>query len=307
VCDGTAPRERRRRAARQLARLADAGVPGADPAVWYGLADPSVGEPLRVADERIVVSPSTVEVLARCPLRWMVERHGGQDPAELASITGLLVHALAQAAANGADEVALRAELDRAWDAVDAGAPWFSRRERARVHAMMDTFLGWLRATRGELTQVAVEQDFTVDVPETPVRVRGRIDRLEADAEGHPVVVDVKTGRQPVTENDAKEHPQLAVYQLAAAYGAFRKLGLDQEPGGARLLYVSKANRRKLATERNQDALDEEGLKHWTGVVADAAAASTGPEYVARQNPDCARCPVRFSCPVNPSGRQVTE
>jgi superfamily I DNA/RNA helicase/RecB family exonuclease len=307
VCDGTVPAERRRRAARQLARLAEAGVPGADPDLWYGLPELSSAQPLRVADERIVVSPSTVEVLARCPLRWMVERHGGQDPAELASITGVLVHALAQAAADGADEVALRAELDRAWDAVDAGAPWFSRRERARLHAMMDTFLGWLRATRGELTQVAVEEAFSVDVPETPVRVRGRVDRLEADADGHPVVVDVKTGRQPVTENDAKEHPQLAVYQLAAAYGAFRRLGLDSEPGGARLLYVSKANRKKAATERNQGALDEEGLKHWTGVVADAAAASTGPDYVARQNPDCSRCPVRFSCPVNPSGRQVTE
>ncbi|MPZ86325.1 MAG: DUF2800 domain-containing protein, partial [Actinophytocola sp.] len=309
VCDGTAPPERRQRAARQLARLADAGVPGASPEVWYGLPDLSSAVPLRPRDDRVVVSPSTVEVLAKCPLRWMVERHGGQDPAELASITGVLVHALAQAAADGADEVALRAELDRAWDAVDAGAPWFSRRERARVHAMMDTFLGWLRATRGELTQVAVEEDFAVDVPaaDPAVRIRGRVDRLEADADGHPVVVDVKTGRQPVTEADAKEHPQLAVYQLAAAYGAFTRLGLDREPGGARLLYVSKANRKKLATERNQDPVDEEGLKHWTGVVADAAAASAGPDYVARQNPDCPRCPVRFSCPVNPSGRQVTE
>ena len=52
------------------------------------------------------------------------------------------------------------------------------------------------------------------------------------------MVVDVKTGRQPVTEADAREHPQLAVYQLAAAYGAFVELGLDTEPGGARLLYV---------------------------------------------------------------------
>jgi superfamily I DNA/RNA helicase/RecB family exonuclease len=309
VCDGTVPAERRRRAARQLARLADAGVPGADPDLWYGLPDVSSANQLRVADERIAVSPSTVEVLARCPLRWMVERHGGQDPAELAAVTGMLVHALAQAAADGADEVALRAELDRAWDAVDAGAPWFSRRERARVHAMMDTFLAWLRHSRGELTQVGVEQDFAVDLPEAdpPVRVRGRVDRLESDVDGRPVVVDVKTGRAAVTEADAREHPQLAVYQLAAAYGAFARLGLDREPGGARLLYVSKANRRKHATERNQDALDEEGLKHWTGVVVDAAAASAGPDYTARQNPDCARCPVRFSCPVNPSGRQVPE
>ncbi len=59
VCDGTAPAERRGRAARQLARLAAAGVPGADPDVWYGLPELSSTVPLRVADERIVVSPST--------------------------------------------------------------------------------------------------------------------------------------------------------------------------------------------------------------------------------------------------------
>jgi len=309
ACDGAAPPDRRRRAARQLARLAEAGVPGAHPDSWYGLADLSTAKPLRGKEEAVTVSPSTVEILAKCPLRWAIERHGGTDPAELASITGVLVHALAQAAATGADEVHLRAELDRAWDAVDAGAPWFSRKERQRVHAMLDTFLSWVAATRGELTQVAVEHDFTVDVPETRARIRGRVDRLEKDNEGHPVVVDVKTGRQAVSESDAQEHPQLAVYQLAAAYGAFVKLGLDTEPGGARLLYVAKANRRKknAATERTQDAVGEDGVKHWTGVVADAAAASTGPEYTAKQNPDCPRCPVRTSCPMHASGRQVTE
>jgi len=308
VVDGDATEERRRDAARQLARLAEAGVPGAHPDSWYGVADLSTRNPLRDKKDKVTVSPSNVETLAKCPLRWAIERHGGTDPAELASITGVLVHALAQAAASGADEVHLRAELDRAWDAVDAGAPWFSRRERARVHAMLDTFLAWLTATRGELTQVAVEHDFAVDVPEAHVRIRGRVDRLEKDGENRPVVVDVKTGRQAVSESDAQEHPQLAVYQLAAAYGAFVELGLDAEPGGARLLYVAKANRRKKgATERNQDPVGEDGVKHWTGVVADAAEASTGPEYTARQNADCPRCPVRTSCPMHASGRQVTE
>ncbi|HEX6353997.1 ATP-dependent DNA helicase [Actinophytocola sp.] len=311
VCDSAASEDRRRRAARQLARLAEAGVPGAHPDTWYGLADLSSKEPLRGKGDGVTVSPSNVETLAKCPLRWAIERHGGTDPAELASITGVLVHALAQAAATGVDEVHLRAELDRAWDAVDAGAPWFSRRERQRVHAMLDTFLTWVAATRGELTQVAVEHEFDVEIPETEpnVRVRGRVDRLEKDDDNHPVVVDVKTGRQAISESDAQEHPQLAVYQLAAAYGAFVKLGLDTEPGGARLLYVAKANRRKknAATERNQDPVGEDGVKHWTGVVADAAAASTGPEYVAKQNADCPRCPVRTSCPMHSSGRQVTE
>lgn len=309
ACDSTLTEERRRGAARQLARLAEAGVPGADPRGWYGLPAVSSTDPLRTKDDTVTVSPSTVELLARCPLRWVVERHGGADPAELAAVTGMLVHALAQGAASGADEAELRAELDRAWDSVDAGAPWFSRRERARVHAMMDTFLTWLRSSRTELTQVAVERDVTVDLPpeeDAPkVRLRGRIDRLESDPDGRPVVVDIKTGKVPISADDAQEHPQLAVYQLAAAYGAFAELGLDTDPGGARLLYVSKRHRTTGAAERIQDRLDDDTKEHWLRVVHAAATSSTGPDYLAKQNADCPRCPVRTSCPIHPSGRQV--
>ena len=39
---------------------------------------------------------------------------------------------------------------------------------------------------------------------------------------------------------------------------------------------MSKANRRRHATERNQNPLDEESLKHWTGVVADGKFAGDG-------------------------------
>jgi superfamily I DNA/RNA helicase/RecB family exonuclease len=309
ACDVDAAPERRRRAARQLARLAAAGVPGADPAGWYGLPELTSTDPLRTNGETVSVSPSTVELLNRCPLRWMLERHGGSDPAELAAVTGTLVHALAQAAASGADEAELRAELDRAWDSVDAGAPWFSRRERTRVQAMMETFLAWLRTSRTELTQVAVEHDVNVTLPPTPdapkVRIRGRVDRLERDADGRPVVVDIKSGKVPISEADAAEHPQLAVYQLAAAYGAFRNLGLDAQPGGARLLYVSKRHRTTAAAERTQAPLDAETTQTWLDVVQTAATSSTGPTYTARENPDCPRCPARTSCPLHPSGRQV--
>jgi RecB family exonuclease len=217
----------------------------------------------------------------------------------------MLVHALAQGAASGLDDEALRAELDRAWDSVDAGAPWFSRRERDRVHAMMDTFLTWLRASRAELTQVAVEQEVTVDLPDSEIRLRGRIDRLESDVDGRPVVVDIKTSKVPISADDAQEHPQLAMYQLAAAYGAFAKLGLDSQPGGARLVYVSKRNRANGAAERTQTRLDDEAKKYWLNVVHEAANSGTGPNYLAKQNPDCPRCPVRFCCPIHPSGRQV--
>jgi superfamily I DNA/RNA helicase/RecB family exonuclease len=310
VCDGTADRVLRKRAARELARLADAGVPGAHPDSWYGLAELSTDAPLREPDAPVGVSPSTVEVLARCPLRWLLERHGGQDPVELYVVTGTLVHALAQAAAEGAAPDELRARLDEAWRSVDAGAPWFSARERQRVHAMLDTFLSWLGISRGQLTQHAIEHEVTVTLPREedgpPIRLRGRVDRLEADERRRPVVVDIKSGKTPVSIAEAKQHPQLAVYQLAAAYGAFTSLGLGTEPGGARLVYVSKSDRKTGAAERVQEPVDAETVQDWLSVVRKAAADSTGPSYQARENQDCPRCPGKSSCPLHSSGRQVT-
>ncbi|MEU5693739.1 ATP-dependent DNA helicase [Actinosynnema sp. NPDC020468] len=311
VCGEDEPVPRRERAAAQLARLAAEGVPGAHPDSWYGLAPVSTGDPLWTEEHTVSVSPSTVEVLAKCPLRWVVERHGGQDPAELASITGTLVHALAQAAASGAEEKELRTQLAEAWAAVDAGAPWFSRRERVRVERMLDTFLSWLASSRSQLTQVAVEEEISVEVPKKEggprLKVRGLVDRLETDRDGRPVVVDVKTGKNPVTKEEARQHPQLAVYQLASALGGFTHLGLRTDPGGARLLYVAKENKKTGATELEQSPLDEQGVRVWLEAVQAAAGSSVGPSYEARENQDCNRCPARTTCPIHESGRQVSQ
>ncbi|GLZ35905.1 DNA helicase [Lentzea sp. NBRC 105346] len=310
VCDDDEEPSRRQRAAVQLARLADAGVPGAHPDAWYGLAEVTTEDPLWTEEQKVSVSPSTIEVITKCPVRWVVERHGGQDPAELPSVTGTLVHALAQAAASGADAASLKEKLDEAWAAVDAGAPWFSRRERIRVEKMLDTFLNWLTSSRGQLTQVAIEEEMSVQVPQREngpwLQVRGRVDRLETDLDGRPVVVDIKTGKNPVTKEQGEEHPQLAVYQLATALGGFTHIGLGTEPGGARLLYVAREGRGG-AVERAQAPLDEQGVRKWLEVVQDAAESCVGPEYTARENTDCDRCPARTSCPIHPSGRQVSE
>lgn len=307
VCDPAD--ERRERAATELAKLAAAGVPGAHPDSWYGLRAASTEDPLVADGDPVRVSPSTVDTLTKCPLRWVLERHGGQDSAELASITGTLVHALVQAAAEGADAQELNRVLDTAWRSVDAGAPWFSRRERERVRGMLDAFLAWLRQSRSELTQVGAERDLDLTVPARDggpwLRVRGRVDRLEADRDGRPVVIDVKTAKAPVSHDAAEEHPQLAVYQLAAALGAFHD-GDSREPGGARLLYVAKTEARTgSATERGQAALDSERIRVWLDVLHSAAASSVGPAFVATENSDCPRCPARTSCPVHPAGRQV--
>ncbi len=316
VCDPAAGDERRGRAAVQLARLAEAGVPGAHPRDWYGVDPVSSEAPLRTAGEIVPVSPSDVEKIMRCPLRWVLERHGGGEVGALAAVTGSLVHALVQAEAGGADAVELQGALESAWARLDAGAPWFGRRELARVRGMLAAFDSWVRSSRADgLRLVAVEQPVQLDLAATEVprhgprlRLRGRVDRLEVDSEGRPVVIDVKTGKTAVSARAAAEHPQLAVYQLAAALGAFGELvGRRARPGGARLVYLADQRAGGDAKEPVQAPLDDAGVAHWEQVVRSTAEETSGSQFIARVGPDCDRCPVRTACPVNGSGRSVPD
>ncbi|MFD3705712.1 ATP-dependent helicase [Nocardia sp. NPDC058658] len=315
VCDPGADPERRDRAARQLARLADAGVPGTDPGDWYGTAELSSQRELWDDDDSpIGLSPSTVELLRTCPLRWALERHGGTDGDNPHAVKGNLVHTLVQALAGDVPEAQVRAALDQAWKTVDPADGWHSRSELRRTETMLETFLSWVRTTRGELTQAGVEVPVDCVLPARTegaraVRIRGRIDRLERDAQGRFVIVDVKTGKTPVSAKSVADHAQLATYQVAAAHGA---LDEDEsasavEPGGARLVYVAKPSTKTGATERTQSPLDNAGLDQWRTTIHDAADATRGPGYLAVRNDGCRHCPVAGSCPVQDTGRQVTD
>ncbi|MFD4353055.1 ATP-dependent helicase [Nocardia sp. NPDC058518] len=318
VCDPRADPERRDRAARQLARLADAGVPGTDPDDWYGTAELSSQRELWDDDDSpIGLSPSTVELLRTCPLRWALERHGGTDGDNPHAVKGNLVHTLVQALAGDVPEAQVRAALDQAWKTVDPADGWHSRQELRRTETMLETFLAWVRTTRGELTQAGVEVPVDCVLPARTegaraVRIRGRIDRLERDAQGRFVIVDVKTGKTPVSEKAVADHAQLATYQVAAAHGALDEEEPDvpapvADPGGARLVYVAKSNRKTGAAERTQSALDSDGLDQWRTTIHDAADATRGPGYLAVRNDGCRHCPVAGSCPVQDTGRQVTD
>ena len=51
--------------------------------------------------------------------------------------------------------------------------------------------------------------------------VSGRVDRLERTADGAQYIVDLKTGRTPVSDEEVAANPQLGVYQLAIQAGGF--------------------------------------------------------------------------------------
>jgi superfamily I DNA/RNA helicase/RecB family exonuclease len=314
---GTVEDSRRACAAVQLARLAAAGVPGADPQQWHGLGAVSTEEPLWSGDDHTVtLSPSTVQTLTDCPLRWLAERHGGTGARQVNSTLGSVVHALVAESGRTAEQ--LVAELENIWAAVPFDSPWYAANELDRHRAMLAAFAAWRAATRHELTEVGteVELDGIVAAPADGlpgVRVRGRIDRLERDAQGRLVIVDVKTAKSPVTKDDAQQHAQLGLYQLAVSEGLLGgsdQPGGDQhggdQPGGGRLVYVGKHTASGGATEREQSALGADGTEQWRDAVRAAAAATAGPNFAARVNDGCSHCPIKPTCPAHTTAAHNT-
>ncbi len=306
VCapDGAVDDAARGCAATQLARLAHAGVPGADPAGWHGLTPVSTGDSLCGAADVVTLTPSTLQALTDCPLRWLAERHGGTNARDLRSTIGSVLHVLI--AQPGKTESQLLAELERAWEHLPFDAQWHSDNELARYGAMVQAFVEWRTQSRRELTEVGVEVDVdgVLGVRREDggeVRLRGRVDRLERDAAGRLVIVDVKTGKTPVSKDDAQQHAQLAMYQLAVAEGMLPDGPAGVEPGGARLVYPARTGASGVV-EREQDPLTPTAREEWRDLIRQAADATAGPQFVARRNDGCAHCPIRPSCPAHAEG-----
>ncbi|MEU7958678.1 ATP-dependent DNA helicase [Micromonospora humida] len=306
IVDPAASVARRRAAAAELARLAAAGIPGAHPDDWWGLRSLSDDRPLADEGEPVRVTPSGMESALRCSLRWLLERHGGSGPASAAQGVGNLVHAAAMLAEDAsADRTALLEYVAARFDAIELAARWMVGPERERAEAMVDKLLRWLAGNPRRL--LAIEHEFAVrlDDPTRPIELTGRVDRLEVDADGRLVVIDLKTGKSTtVTEREVAEHPQLGAYQAAVEAGGFAEFG--DEAGGAALVQLGTGA--KDAREQTQAAAGQGPEAGWaTALVrrtADTMAAST---FAAVANAKCRVCPVRTSCPVSGQGRQVVE
>lgn len=295
--------ERRRAAALELARLAEAGVRGADPGTWWGLAALSDERPVHPAGESVPLSPSHVELFTRCQLRWFLEHVGGTGSNTTSQSVGTLVHAVAASAVGSAAsiEAALLARLEVLLPGVELGRGWAAGKEEAKARAMVRRLARWLDENRREV--LATELAFRAQVGRASIV--GQVDRIERDANGSAVVVDVKTGASAVPERDLREHAQLAVYQLAVERGAFADLGVV-EAGGAELVQLGKGAFAATHRVQRQPSLSSYDDPAWAEqLVVEVAEGMAGSAFRAVDNTLCARCPVRTSCPIRDEGRQV--
>jgi superfamily I DNA/RNA helicase/RecB family exonuclease len=293
------PSQVRAAAAAQLARLAAAGVRGASPRHWYALTE------MTAAGERlpgsIYISPSRVETFTKCGLRWLLEAAVGVRSPGAAQGLGIVIHAAAALAAEGADDGEVAKRVDELWQHLDFGSSWYSARQRAQAESMVAKFLNWHRGNPRELA--AVEQQFRVTMGD--ITITGQVDRLERDENGAAIIVDLKTGTSKPADADLDRNPQLGVYQLAVLLGAFEQFGLT-EPGGAELVQVGKAGLSATVRVQAQRGLASDPDPGWArDVVETVAAGMAGPVFRATANPGCRVCPVASSCPVDERGGQV--
>ncbi|MFI2644677.1 ATP-dependent helicase [Streptomyces sp. NPDC018610] len=316
----------REAAARRLARLAaladDEGrplVPAAHPDRWWGMDDPTASKvPLRDRDEPVVLSGSALDQLANtCALQWFLGREVKADaPASAAQGFGNVVHVLADEVASGrspADLAVLMERLETVWNALAFDAPWKSAQERDNARVALERFLEWHVLDRSGRTAVASEHTFDVTLTAGghQVRIRGSMDRVEADGEGRAYVVDFKTGKQAPTGAEVARHPQLAVYQLAVREGAVDEAfdGVRPEPGGAELVQLRQGAAKRDGGDSLPKVQAQEPLEgEWVGeLLATAAGKVLDERFAPTAGQHCAHCAFRASCSARPEGRQVVE
>ncbi|MFD5271278.1 ATP-dependent helicase [Streptomyces sp. NPDC058335] len=316
----------REAAARRLARLAALAdedgrplVPSAHPYRWWGMFEPTESKvPLRDRDRPVVLSGSALDQLANtCALQWFLGREVKADaPATVAQGFGNVVHVLADEVASGhtpADLAVLMERLDSVWNALAFDAPWKSAQEKEHARVALERFLKWHVMDRTGRTPVASEHDFdvTLEAGEYEVRIRGQMDRVEADGDGRAYVVDFKTGKAAPTAREVERHPQLAVYQLAVSEGAVDEVfdGARPEPGGAELVQLRQGAAKRDGGESLPKVQAQEPLEgEWVGdLLATAAGKVLDERFTPSAGQHCTHCAFRASCTARPEGRQVVE
>ncbi|WJZ01945.1 ATP-dependent DNA helicase [Corynebacterium freiburgense] len=314
VCDDAERPRRRRQAARQLARLADAGIYGARPEEWWGVRTP-INAKLHDQESPARLSPSRIEAIEHCPLKAVLGNLETEEDTPIHLLRGTLVHAFAEAVARGVNTEQAKQIVTEAYQKIVNEPEWKQASTLSEWNHLIDRTNLWLKTSRSVFTQVGVEMPLLVTIGRTSdgqqVMIKGRMDRLERDGESL-VVVDLKTGKTMPPEKTMHDHAQLAAYQLALSRGVVdddkvrgARAGETPAPVGGGVLVFPAPDQKNVPT-RTQVALEPEELDALAARLPELAMEIRGPELTARINETCANCNLRSVCPVQPEGRMTT-
>jgi RecB family exonuclease len=266
-------------------------------------------QPVRDPDKPVPVSASMLEQVMTCPTQWfLMTEAGGSGPAHQSANIGQLVHALAQRVAAGEvppDLDLLMQHVDEVWGRLHFRTPWSADREHERIQVALTRFLEWHGTNPRKLigTEERFETVVELDSGER-VRLFGYADRLELDADGRLVVVDLKTNKGKPSGPEVLRHVQLGLYQYAVDHGAVEGLVTGgAESGGAELVQLGLPDG-DAALVQQQPAYADDGPERSAlrAQVERAAALVRAETFPAVAGTHCRDCDFTAICPIQGAG-----
>ncbi|MBV9314887.1 MAG: PD-(D/E)XK nuclease family protein [Pseudonocardia sp.] len=246
----------------------------------------------------VKVTPSRLSCWLDCPRRYRMTYLDRPQPSRggawAHSTLGAVVHNALRAlfdlpVASRTPESAARL-VDRHWSGEGFRDAEQIERYRGRARQWVTNYVADL-----DIPEDPVGVERWVSVPTTRIVAEGRVDRID-EREGQLVVVDYKTGRHAVTEDDARSSQALALYALAVGRTLRRpcwRVELHHLPSG-----------NVIAWEHSQPSLQRH-LKRMEETAQDASSATEellaggDAERLFPPNPSarCSYCDFRRHCP----------
>ena len=258
------------------------------------------------------MSASVLESMQVCPTQWFLYREaGGVARAHQSANLGQLLHALAERVAPASCPPGRRRRpahgrtSTRVWDRLEFRTPWSKAREHERVRAALARFLAWHHANPRELLATEARFETVVELRGEQVELTGYADRLELDADGKVVVVDLKTGRTAADRSGVEAHLQLGLYQYAvdAAPSTAGRRGRRRPPAAPS--WCSSGSR--TAARRRRAAPGARGRRRCgrrqlRARLARAAGLMRAENFPAVAGPHCRDCSFVPICPIKSAG-----
>jgi RecB family exonuclease len=241
--------------ASDLALMASFDAPGADPASWWGVLEPSSTVPLYHETE-VSVSPSGIEALEESAVEWFLGMIAKTESTPERGLGSLIHQALEEHPAG--DSETLWQAVDKRFSQLEYEAGWIEDYQRRVARGMVDALGDYLADRKKEsATLLASEQKFRITHGRAVIT--GVIDRIEREASGAVLVVDLKTGAHS-TDSQVVDNAQMLTYQLAVqATDMMDSLGVSEATlAGACLLFVKSGVRGKRYRMAIQEPLDSD-------------------------------------------------
>ena len=152
---------------------------------------------------------------------------------------------------------------------------------------MVSNLVQYLRKFEADGAQV-IGREVSFQFKSGQATVSGQVDRLELFPDGRVMIVDLKTGSRDISKDQAAEHAQLGMYQLAFENGAFdhlTEMPTEATLAGAKLLLISGDK----PVERSQESLasNEQSRARFEEMIHVATEGMSDRVFVAQVGSHC--------------------